>query len=305
MITSIYANRLRPHIYRNLVPISELQQLAIVQVSGDGYDYEFHPKTEEFVDDVCKALRCKWGVTSNREWGRVYLYHPDDTYAMGYVKVSQGDNKTLYTVQSRTINNERYGDHNNLYNTKQTTLSTTALKNAKRHLTPITPIELFIISHETQQSASSAVHHAVSANIDERFDKLGLDATARRLVVQNQKSIAYEEMKALNARGHEFVDPNTAVILDFIADELEIYKEFTAGRTNSVFYCVKGDTVHTIEGQDYYNMYPDTKVGVQKWDELSEAVQGKLASLSILEEGAYVVGVGHKGVGGNVFYVSP
>lgn len=300
------AERLRPHAYKDMVAISGLSK-TLPQVDWNDpcgqYSQIHRTRVHVWVDELCAKLRCDWGYDETRGHNRVYLYHTDDVYAMGYVSVGYERGVTKYIVQSRTIRNERYGTGNYQYNMVSTKLSPQAMKNAKRYLTPITPQEMFVISYDRYVCSKRAVKYVVSQKINDRLDKLGVDTSATGMAGAN-KCIALEELIALNERGHDFLDPNTPVEINAIAEDMKDYRQLH-GSEGDVFYCIKGDVVYSLAGGDVYNMYPTYKVDRHAWGELSEEVQGKLSSLSILEDSTYVIGLGCVGVANSVFYVSP
>ena len=309
------AERLRPHAYRDMVSISELSKVFPQVDPNDAcgeYSQTHRTRIHVWVEELCAKLRCDWGYDETRGRGRVYLYHTDDVYAMGYVAIGYKQGVTKYIVQSRTIRNERYGTGNYQYNVVSTKLSPQAMKNAKRYLTPITPQEMFVISYDRYEHSKRSVKYVIGQKINDRLDKLGVGTNAIGMVggtnasgmAAANKCIALEELIALNERGHDFLDPNTPVEINAIAEEMKDYRQLHGGEED-VFYCIKGDVVYSLAGGDVYNMYPTYKVDRHTWGELSEEVQGKLSSLSILEDSGYVVGLGCVGVANSVFYVSP
>ena len=96
-----------------------------------------------FAERVCKELRVKM---HGRDRQSYWLYRDDCPYCLGWVGYGDyrngGDGTNMYVVNARTIENGKYSDYSPQYFMKMSTNIDTAVRNAKKFIRMMSPIEL-------------------------------------------------------------------------------------------------------------------------------------------------------------------
>ena len=128
----------------------------------------------KFYNEVRLAFpTCKFGVHEDARWeyngrlNKIWVYLPEDYYAMGYIECQQtyisntDEVESLFTVYSRKVANNKYSYGSTDYYKKRSKNLKTAVKNAKAFLRPFTHKE---IADNTIYDFSSRAGNSIHAN---------------------------------------------------------------------------------------------------------------------------------------------
>ena len=239
----------------------------------------------------------------NNMWCWVYM--PEDHVAMGAIGYgnfsNNGRGASTYAVASRTIANRKYGNGTEQYCTVKSVSIGVSVKSAKKYLRKHSPKELV---ERTKESIREAVNkmrnNAVSAISQSEVDLFGGGLPRR------EKAPLLAEMRYLLNSGHKFLDPTVpAKLTEYFA--LLTEEQNTQGRVNMDFVAVS-----MAHGKQRFDVVPVDKVDYHWptigepqsfYDDVPEDIIGRLAVLSMVEDGAYVPGVGLRHTEG-IFYVA-
>jgi len=294
----------------------EVHTVADVLATGMSVDEikDSAPITESliyFIGEVKRAFKgCELrGSANESQYSIWHVYMPDDEYTMGWIDVEwDNDNeKVVYVVQSRLITNNKFNNYSSEYRYKNTTVPTVAIKNAKKYLRRFTHSE---VVHATVMDCSSAVRRSANDTLTVFSD------TWRKLFgVDWNESIGTKctpivtEMYRLLDSGYEFIDKNTKENVRQLRVETEAFRQGERDRELPM-YCVR---VYERLGKQAFDVCPiENPNGVARnqnfewamyYDDLPEGVLGKLSTLSICEDGAYVPQIGYRHSEA-VFYVT-
>jgi len=235
--------------------------------------------------------------TGNSAW----VYYDNDPYCcawVGYGDFRRGGKGTrTYTVCSRLIANCKYSDYNPQYHMSMTTKLETAVKNAKRYISPLNVADMAAMS--SKNAARS--FRDVSSNANHEMRKMG-----NRLFQHDGISSNYSpmetELKNLLTLGHEFVDKELqAGLVDFFAQKDET-KTLDARSDNGVFIYTtvrRGEqqcAVLQVDGLSNYtpDVHPQSCVQWYTPQTLPEDMMGKFSMLQLVNDCHYVDGVGYR-----------
>lgn len=225
----------------------------------------------------------------------VWAYFPGDQYCP--VRLGWGDysvnigNGKKYCVYSRHIKNEKYGDDKSQYHMALADSADRAVKNFKKYLRPYTPGEIALMSMSNFQHKLHAPAYTASSAYNSAYE-----AVVRHGSFHN-------EMRSLMLNNHQFNDSAFGgLVKDMLAklDE-QMAKQYEAHHG----YYVQ---VREYMGEQVFDVIAvlDVKkasarhVGAHrtyKAEELAEVdenLPSRLAALSMLEDDAFVEGLGHK-----------
>ena len=219
-----------------------------------------------------------------------HVYIPDQIFVLGEIgygnfSVNSTDNSApkTYMVQSRKINNEKYGDYRDqFYMTTSSTLPK-AVRSASTYLSPYS-------IQECAKILSRSIKDNVSSTVSDAKAKVHILTSP----IRNSHTAIMKEFENLRAQGVKFITAEFQE-LERRADEvLENYKERTRPRLDALY-------IH------FRNIGEDTYVDVCEFDseggsqpttilmsELPPEIQGKVSVLSILTNGQYVENVGER-----------
>jgi len=225
----------------------------------------------------------------------VWAYFPGDQYCP--VRLGWGDysvNTTTgkkYCVYSRHIKNEKYGDDKSQYHMALADSADRAVKNFKKYLRPYTPGEIALMSmHEFQQKLHAPAYTASSA-YNEAYSAV------------TKHGSFHNEMRSLVLNNHQFNDPVFGgLVKDMLAklDE-QLAKQYEAHHGyyvqvreylgEQVFDVIVVLDVKKATGRSVgtHRTYKSEELA-----EVDENLPSRLATLSMLENGAFVEGLGHK-----------
>ena len=251
-----------------------------------------------FATDIERALPVKTILrSSNTAW----VYYEGDTYCSAWVGYGDfrvgGKGTPTYTVASRLIANCKYSDHSPQYNMSMTTKRETAVKNAKRYISPLNVADMAELSCKD----ASRAFRDVSSEANHEMRRLG-----NKLFQHDSGSSRYSsietELKNLITLGHEFVDKELqAGLVNFFAQKDET--KTLDGRTdNGVFIYTTvrmGEqrcAILQVDGLSNYR--PNVHMqGCVQWytpQTLPDDLMGKFSMLQLVEDKHYVDGVGYR-----------
>ena len=224
----------------------------------------------------------------------MWAYFPGDEYcplSVGYGDYSVGASENKYCVYSRHIRNEKYGDRREQYHMALADKVDRAVKNFNKYLRPYTPSDVAGMSlddfqthlRQASRDASSAVYNLRSS-------------------VQ-QHDAFYSELRALVNTGYTF---NNLEFNGLVRDMLAMVDEVNVRRgVHHHGFFVK---VREYAGEQLFDVItmmdmgravqvklpPHTTFKSHELEGLDENLPSRLAALSMLDNGAFVEGLGIK-----------
>ena len=244
---------------------------------------------------VTDDLGMMWHVdaagNSDRVFSEVWLYVPSERYArgrIGYGEFFATKNGETYMVYNHTIHNNKYNSHREHYHMMLTSKEDAALKLAYKH---IKPLGLMDIVHRENHEFLVSMRRTAD-NKEREADNLFREKIKDNAVI--------ELRHALNA-GHKFSSEDFKQnLIDFFGkhDEFKAYKS----KARSACYVLirPGEYVSeqmadilTCAVNCQMNFKSENAVTV-KMSDIPVDIAGKIAVLSMVNDGHYVEGVGQK-----------
>tara|TARA_R110000764_G_scaffold151104_1_gene238588 strand:+ start:161 stop:1102 length:942 start_codon:yes stop_codon:yes gene_type:complete len=234
----------------------------------------------------------------------VYVYHKHKSLIMGEIGVREyddNDRENDFFVSSRKITHKTYGEYSDRYSTTLSRNMGTAVRNVKKYIMEVPPIELAIRGGQDIRrhwgGSAKELREAVKA--------------ARSAVVQTATSdMLMMELKAIVNSGYQFVDPAFGATVDKFLSEVAECAELERDRSQRVSMVSvevspqTGNSLFSVartEDIDSWAIEWEPK-GTFVGDTLDPDIAGKLSVLSMCHEGQWVDGVGVKHLP-TVFYV--
>ena len=281
--------------YRSLVRVSELSQDV-------KHDDAYHEDTFGLVEEVCKALRCEWGVVTGREFGRVYFYHPDEVFAMGHIRVSKeydnnSDIYTQYVVGSRNIRNRQHSEYTNDHYKKKTKNIATAIRNAKRYITPLTPNELMVATYANANNSREVYEDRHTQTMLDACKALGVTTRDR----DPTTSMAFMQLRQIRDTGHDSLTAECTAHMEEVEKAYALLSE--SKRSGFKMFYVHNDKVWARDASSGYCVQWEDNVDVCNVDELDRESMEKIAMLNVMSNGTYDANLGYKDESGKIFYV--
>ena len=290
--------------------VSELEAVETGSVAPTNInDYIAHHKREgegafaTFLEALAKKLpTCKFSPRGNNKQS-LYVYLPNDLYAMGWVGYNdyriegEGTYKTI-AVYSHTISNDKYSSYNDQHYMLMSTNPKRAIKNALSHLRPYTPKEL-------NDCFAYPVVRKVRDTNRENQEKV---EDAQKAVTQHNQLQA--ELRAVVASGYQFVDADFGSKVAAFLNEVDEYALQTS-EVHMFFvraYMLNDQQMFDVTFLENAHNTWDYKVSTEPAerytsDTLPEHLSGKLSVLMMCELDEYVDGVGIR-MNDGVFYVN-
>jgi len=274
---------------------------------------EEHDKREEqvpynavlrdFRRDVEAAIPGCRTTLRNNNWAWVYM--PEDHIAMGAIgfgNFSQnGKGGNVYAVHARNIVNGKYSSGSTQHNMVMSSNCSVAVKSAKKFLRRLSPKELVEHTYSHVRDAISQMRQSareVMTSEEVRLFGAGL---------YNRKDApVLVELKRLITSEHTFFDTTlTDRLTEYFALGAEndnaqqpynmLFVSITQGGGKQRF-----DVVPVDKAENHWPMMGEIET---YYDDLPEHILGRLAVMSMVEDGAFVPGVGFKHTEG-MFYVA-
>lgn len=224
----------------------------------------------------------------------IWAYFDGDDYAcmrLGYADYSVQSGSSKYGVYSRTVKNEKYRDDKEQYYMAMADSLERAIKNVKKHMRRYAPNEVALMSlGDFQHKVSSGAWTASTAYNE-----------AYREVCQHGSF--HNEMRSLVINNHQFNDPVFGGLVKSMLDKLDeqMAKQYEAHHGyyvqvreylgEQVFDVI---TVLDVKKASTKHIGAHRTYKPEELTELDENLPSRMAALSMLEDGAFVEGLGHK-----------
>lgn len=219
----------------------------------------------------------------------VWVYVPGERYARGRIgfgefRTSQSD--CVYMVYNQSIKNHKYRPDRLEYNTFMTTDFSKALKNAYKYLKPYSLAEVAMMERD-------AIYDGIR-------DMIGDKKRAVQEVVRS--SLDYDklmaELRTLVQAGYKFASQQFNDQLVSYFEQKDIAEALDRKSFKAYYVLVHGDDTEIIACDDITSY---SEVSVKKGtpqrlktSDVPVDIAGKVAVLSMVENGRYVEGVGAK-----------
>jgi len=297
----------------NILKVSEINEKADLTQQKVAKDYlASQSAMQEFMQELRKAFRGVLFTPCPQDKRRTYMHMPNDPYVMGYI--GYGDFLTTakamqssYVVSSRHIMNYKYADYNDQYYMAMSINLSTAVRNAKKYLRPLTTKDM-ALDEWTEADMRRKSKNTKSAMDVKRNNTLS-DLLAKN---NREKKIEYnpmlEYMRTLVKVGHEFTDK------ELESDLLSYFKlEEDANAISSDGVDVDYVRVYEKYGKQVFDVVPLIRkeygrsdlgnIITYDKDKVPEDVMGKVSVLSMVENKHWVDDVGYR-VDATMFYVT-
>lgn len=256
-------------------------------------------------DDVRRVARgVKFAVERNGKvvWrdgiqviSEIWAYYPEDQYAfmrLGFADYSvQSGTSSKFAVYSRNIKNEKFNEQREQYYMAMADSLDRAIKNVKKFMRRYAVHEVADMSLDTFQSKlGGAVWTASSAYSD-----------AYSSVIKHGSF--HNEMRSLVLNGYQFNDPTFGVAVKDMLAKLDEQMAKQYEQHHGYYVQVRefmGEQVFDVIAVLDIKKATRAMVGAHRTYkgeellELDENLPNRLAALSMLEDGAFVEGLGHK-----------
>ena len=240
---------------------------------------------------------------------KVWVYYPDEPYPMGYI--GYGDFRTevcgddQYMVGSRKITNEKYGDYQDQFRMKMSGNMDTAIRNAKRFLRNFSPHEMAGANAKLLRSKANDAPEMLGNKFRKSMRELFDHETGSRTGAFKGRMLT--ELRHLVDSDHGFVDGEFGHQLRQMFEAGDAWRESFLKTVDVYFVRVfekfGKQTFQVIELDDVRDYNPRVSDQFLTYtDDLPEDIMGKLAVLSMTEDGNYVDDVGMR-VDEGMFYV--
>ena len=240
---------------------------------------------------------------------KVWVYYPDEPYPMGYI--GYGDFRTevcgddQYMVASRKITNDKYGDYQDQFRMKMSGNMDTAIRNAKRFLRNFSPHEMAGANAKLLRSKANDAPEMLGSKFRKSMRELFDHETGNK--TGSFKGRMLTELRHLVDSDHGFVDGAFGHQLKQMFEMGDAWRESLNKTVNVYFVRVfekfgkqTFQVTELDDVRDYNPLISDQFVTYT--DDLPENIMGKLAVLSMTEDGNYVDEVGMR-VDEGMFYV--
>ena len=240
---------------------------------------------------------------------KVWVYYPDEPYPMGYI--GYGDFRTevcgddQYMVASRKITNDKYGDYQDQFRMKMSGNMDTAIRNAKRFLRNFSPHEMAGANAKLLRSKANDAPEMLGSKFRKSMRELFDHETGNK--TGSFKGRMLTELRHLVDSDHGFVDGEFGHQLKQMFEMGDAWRESFHKTVNVYFVRVfekfGKQTFQVTELDDVRDYKPRISDQFLTYtDDLPEDIMGKLAVLSMTEDGNYVDDVGMR-VDEGMFYV--
>lgn len=247
-----------------------------------------------------------------RSTDSMWVYRPQDTYAMGYIGYRQVYNQEQrYAVFSPNIQNGKYN-----YSEKQHMASalhrTKGVANAAKHLRPLTAKQVLEFTQGEFASALFDAKSTARSQVAKATQQIDLRLFALERYRKPDLNPLQSELQRILNSDYVFVDKEL---------EAQLHAAFTAVaeyEDSKKLHEAKHTFIEVIEshGRNTFRGYAevdddrslyrmaDTKENLFCFtqEELPDRLMGSMSVLSLVEPGVYVSGVGYRAAS-NMFYV--
>lgn len=225
----------------------------------------------------------------------IWAYFPEDQYAfmrLGFADYSvQSGTTSKFAVYSRNIKNEKFNDQREQYHMAMADTLDRAVKNAKKYMRRYGVHEVAQMSLDTFQTKLNGAVWATSAEYNNAYAAV------------TQHGSFHNEMRSLVMSGYQFNDPAFGAAVKDMLKKLDEQMAKQYEQHHGYYVQVReymGEQVFDVITVLDVKKTTRSMVGshhTYKADELDtvdENLASRLAALSMLEDGAFVEGLGHK-----------
>ena len=206
--------------------------------------------------------------------------------------VGKGTKESTFGVYSRKIQNAKYGTHRTQFNMIMSTDVNKAVKNVSKYVVPYTAKELAQAFYDPMVRNVNNVLQNVESKARDSVGQLRHDWNSMLI-----------EIRALKAKGVEFVTPAFNHVAGVVDDVYGVYEAEKARKVTATFvrfHKIGDETFATIQEADDlrgHNYEPKLDAASSKTlpvSELPEDIVGGVSVLNILNNEQYVANVGMK-----------
>ena len=261
----------------------------------------------------CKFATQKVSLQNNiKRNGKLYVYHDTSPVCMGWIgygdfTVADVSKPNKFIVVSRLIRNRSYHETTWQYNMAASSDLDKTLRTVQRYLRPYSPVEI----------ANAYGKHCAAEWYKEENDVVyAINEKINSIIGHDVRHTLQHELVQLHKGGHIFSDPTLHTAVGELVDVVDIKKDTDNTRKASMsMVCISPDTsgkqtysVCTVVNIEATTMPSRTEGkfifdGSYTDEDLPAELMDGLSSLSILEDGQYVRGVGYRHKD-NLFYVA-
>ena len=225
----------------------------------------------------------------------IWAYFPEDQYAfmrLGFADYSvQSGTTSKFAVYSRNIKNEKFNEQREQYHMAMADTLDRAVKNAKKYMRRYGVHEVAQMSLDTFQTKLNGAVWATSAEYNNAYAAV------------TQHGSFHNEMRSLVMSGYQFNDPAFgAAVKDMLAKLDEqmakqyeqhhgYYVQVREYMGEQVFDVIVVLDVKKARGRTVGSHHT---YKAEELDTVDENLASRLAALSMLDNGAFVEGLGHK-----------
>jgi len=297
----------------NILKVSGINEKADLTQQKVATDYlASQCEMQEFMAEIRKSFRGVLFTPCPHDKRRTYMHMPNDPYVMGWI--GYGDFLTTakamqssYVISSRHIANYKYADYNDQHYMAMSINLSTAVRNAKKYLRPLTTKDM-ALDQWTESDMRRKSKDTKSAMEVKRNNALSdlLAKSNRTLNIDYNPMLEY--MRTLVTVGHEFTDKELeSNLLSYFALEKDV--NAFSGNDIDVDYV----RVYEKYGKQVFDVVPLIRedsyrsslgnLTTYDKDKVPEDVMGKVSVLSMVENGHWVDDVGYR-VDATMFYVT-
>mgnify|MGYP003132226841 CR=1 FL=1 len=269
-----------------------------------------NPQLQEFMKALRVAFRGIVFTPHPHDARRIWVHIPNDPYVLGWI--GYGDFLTTakamqssYVVCSKNIANYKYADYNDQHYMAMSINLTTAIRNAKKYLRPLTTKDMAIDEYDAMIALSNkSKDKAEILRTNALMDLLNHNTSGKT-------NALVEYMRALVSVGHEFTDKELeGSLLNYfkIEEEANVLKEKKVKTLFVRIYEKYGkqsfDVVSVVKKDKHegWGHKADSLTTYDK-DKVPEDIMGKVSVLNMVDNGHWVDDVGYR-VDSTMFYVT-
>lgn len=225
----------------------------------------------------------------------IWAYFPEDQYAfmrLGFADYSvQSGTSSKFAVYSRNIRNEKFKEDREQYHMAMADTLERAVKNAKKFMRRYGVHEVAAMSLDTFQTKLNGAVWATSAEYNNAYSAV------------TQHGSFHNEMRSLVMNNYQFNDPAFGGLVKDMLKKLDEQMAKQYEQHHGYYVQVReymGEQVFDVIAVLDVKKATAARVGAhrtykgEELIELDENLPNRMAALSMLEDGAFVEGLGHK-----------
>jgi len=245
---------------------------------------------------------CSFASSFDTNIRSLFVYHKTQPYVMGWIGYGNfrrnGSGNDTFAVGSRNIVNAKYayGKQEHMYTSKNIEVVT---KHARKYLSDWSALEVAVLKGNEVTQFWGNTDNGLSREVSDKYQK-----------VVRSNSCLINQLKVLDAMGHNYVDNTFKVavreLLDKHEEQLEKTRERSA-KVAAITVCesrITGESEYLVCRCSDISKYQQDWQDVGRFDDktLPEELAGKLSVLMMCEQKQWVDNVGVK-FSDRVYYV--